>query len=544
METDVLIAGAGPVGLTMASEMARYGLSVRIVDKNTERTDKSKALVLWPRTLELMERMGAGTAERFIAAGQKVDGARILTGHDEIVHVSLTHLDSLYNFALMIPQSETERVLEEHLATLGVEAERQTELTKFGEGPDGVTCTLKHADGRDEAVEAKWLIGCDGAHSTVRHQLGKEFHGNTMLTDWVLADLHMKGVEGAPAINIFWHADGVLALFPLGGMRYRVIADAGESSGTIGEEHRAPTVEDVQQILDRRGPGGIVASDPVWMSSFTINERKVDDYRAGRVFLAGDAAHVHSPAGGQGMNTGMQDACNLAWKLALVTRGICAEEPLLTSYSAERSAVAKLVLEATGKATAMAVMKGGIKQAIRNHVASLLFGFAPVKEMMANVLSEQAVSYPESPLNAKTAHVHDGPKAGKRAPIRKDEPAVGAGDTPRFALFAETDGMPADLLAKNAKVLEPALRKPYDGRRNLACTAGWVCGFVGEGGKLGRGGEVSGNARGQGLGTRDQKNNRGSFAPLRMTMGEVGLCSPTHVAMKLRHGWGTPFRAD
>jgi 2-polyprenyl-6-methoxyphenol hydroxylase-like FAD-dependent oxidoreductase len=461
MKTDVLIAGAGPVGLTMASEMARYGLRVRIVDKNTERTDKSKALVLWPRTLELIDRMGEGTTERFIAAGQKVDGARILTGKNEIARVDLTHLDSPYNFVLMIAQSETERVLEEHLATFGIKAERLTELTKFDEGSDGVACTLKHADGHEETVEAKWLAGCDGAHSTVRHQLGKEFHGNTMLTDWVLADLHMKGVEGAPAINIFWHADGVLALFPLGGARYRVIADAGESSGAIGEEHRAPTVEDVQRILDRRGPGGIVASDPVWMSSFTINERKVEDYRAGRVFLAGDAAHVHSPAGGQGMNTGMQDACNLPWKLALVTRGICAEEPLLTSYSTERSAVAKLVLEATGKATAVTVMKGGIKQAIRNHIASLLFGFAPVRETMANVLSEEAVGYAESPLNAKTAHAHDGPKAGKRAQIRKGEAPVGAGDTPRFALFADKDDMPGTLMEKNAKWLEPALRKPY-----------------------------------------------------------------------------------
>jgi 2-polyprenyl-6-methoxyphenol hydroxylase-like FAD-dependent oxidoreductase len=176
------------------------------------------------------------------------------------------------------------------------------------------------------------------------------FEGSTMLNDWILADVHVSGIESPPALNLHWHTEGVLALFPLGGTRYRVIADIGESASSSIGEHGAPTLEQVQQILDIRGSKGLVASDAVWMSSFTINERKVAEYRAGRVFLAGDAAHVHSPAGGQGMNTGMHDAFNLAWKLALVSRGLCAAEPLLTSYSSERSAVAKLVLEATGSA--------------------------------------------------------------------------------------------------------------------------------------------------------------------------------------------------
>jgi 2-polyprenyl-6-methoxyphenol hydroxylase-like FAD-dependent oxidoreductase len=362
----------------------------------------------------------------------------------------------------MIPQSETERLLEEHLETLGLKAERQVELKQLKSGADGVSCTLLHSDGREETAEASWLIGCDGAHSTVRHQLGMEFLGSTMLSDWILADIHLSGVAGAPAINIFWHAEGVLALFPLRGTRYRVIADIGESSGSIGEGNRpAPTLEEVQRILEVRGPGGIRASDPVWLSSFSINERKVSDYRSGRIFLAGDAAHVHSPAGGQGMNTGMQDAINLAWKLALVSRGICAPEPLLSSYSAERSAIAKLVLEATGKTTVLTVLKGGIKQSIRNHIASLVFGLAPVKSAMANILSEMAVGYPESPLNAKSAHVHGGPHPGQRAPIREGEPAVGSGNTPRFALFAEDTPTSKSLLSKYPNFVEPLPRKPY-----------------------------------------------------------------------------------
>lgn len=476
MPTEVIVTGAGPVGLTMASELARYGLSVRLVDKNTERTDKSKALVLWPRTLELMDRMGTGCAQRFVDAGLKVAAANILSGRDEIASIAMTHVDSPHNFALMIPQSETERLLEEHLHALGVKAERQSELKQFQSGSGGVSCKFLHSNGQEETAEASWLIGCDGAHSTVRHQLGMEFHGSTLLSDWVLADLQLDGVPGAPAVNIYWHAEGVLALFPMHGNRQRVIADVGESFGTMGEGNRpAPALDEIQRILDVRGPGGIQASDPVWLSSFSINERKVSDYRTGRVFLAGDAAHVHSPAGGQGMNTGMQDACNLAWKLALVSRGICAPEPLLASYSAERSAIAKLVLDATGKATAMAVMKGGVKQAIRNHLASLVFGLAPVKHTMADLLSEVAVAYSDSPLNAQSAHLHGGPEPGKRAPIRKDEPAVGSGNTPRFVLFAEDTPSARSLLAKYPNLVEPTPRKPYaDGGIWLVRPDGYV----------------------------------------------------------------------
>jgi FAD binding domain-containing protein len=175
------------------------------------------------------------------------------------------------------------------------------------------------------------------------------------------------------------------------------------------------------------------------------------------------------------MNTGMQDACNLAWKLALVSRGICKPEPLLSSYSAERSAVAKLVLEATDKATAMAVMKGGIKQSIRNHVASLVFGSAPVTRTMANLLSEVAIAYSDSPLNAPSAHVHGGPESGKRAPIRASEPAVGSGRTPRFGLFAEDTPASRALLSKYPNLGEPSPRKPYvDGGIWLVRPDGYV----------------------------------------------------------------------
>src|ERR1700722_9572655 len=215
MKTDVLVAGAGPVGLMMASELTRYGLSVRLVDKNTQRTDKSKAIVLWARTMELIDRISPNGADRFIQAGLKAESLKILTGKETIGRADMHEVDSKYKFVLMIPQSETERLLEEHLASCNVKAERQTELTDFTQTADGVSYVLKHADGTEETADASWLIGADGAHSIVRHKLDKEFHGSTLLSDWMLADIHLTGVEGPPAINLYWHADGILAIFPL-----------------------------------------------------------------------------------------------------------------------------------------------------------------------------------------------------------------------------------------------------------------------------------------------------------------------------------------
>jgi 2-polyprenyl-6-methoxyphenol hydroxylase-like FAD-dependent oxidoreductase len=459
---DVLITGAGPVGLTLASEMARYGLRVRICDQNARRTDKSKALVVWARTLELMNRLDPGLTARFIESGLIVREAEIFSGGKEIAHVDITAAESPYNFALMIPQSETERLLEEHLASLGVQVERAVKLTRFQGDAASVAFTLLHNGSREEMAEASWLVGCDGAHSTVRHGLGMEFQGDRLLSDWILADIHLRGVSGQPAIKIYWHADGGLVLFPMGGSRYRVIADVGESSGSIGEGSRpTPTLEEIQQVLDVRGPGGIGVADPVWLASFTINERKVSEYCSGRVFLAGDAAHIHSPAGGQGMNTGMQDAFNLAWKLALVSRGISPSEPVLSSYSVERSAIARKVLEVTGRATTLLVMKGNVKQTIRNHVASLVLGLAPVTHTMANTLTEIAVGYAESPLNAESAESRHGPRPGQRAPIRKGEPAIGSGNLPRFALCAEDSPMVRSLLSKYPLLVEDSPRQPF-----------------------------------------------------------------------------------
>jgi len=457
MKLDALIVGGGPVGLTMAAELARYGLRIRIIDKAPQRTDKSKAIVIWSRTLELLDR--AGCTRALLAAGMRAPGAIISTGGKQLVHVSFEGVSTPYPFGLMVPQCDTERLLDDHLRTFGVEIERAVELTGFRDSGDRVISTVRRADGSTETIESSWVIGCDGAHSTVRHGLGMEFQGSTLQSDWILADVHLSDVPNPDHINVMWHAEGVLAVFPITKDRFRVIADAGIAKGDA--KRPDPTLEEVQAVLDQRGPGGIRASDPIWLASFRINERKVADYRRGRVFLAGDAAHIHSPAGGQGMNTGMQDAVNLAWKLALVHRGVCAESPLLDSYSVERSAVGDHVLAAAGRLTAVAIMKGDLRQMIRNHVACAVFGLGPAQRAMANSMTEVSIGYPRSPLTAHGSRAHGGPHAGDRAPIRAGEVPVGAGSTPRFALCSAPDSGSAAFLARHADLVEPIIRAPF-----------------------------------------------------------------------------------
>lgn len=205
MKPQVLIVGAGPVGLTMAAELARYGVAVRIVDKAAARTDKSKALVLWSRTLELLDRAGCSGA--FVAAGQKMVAANIIAGNKLIGHISIATVNSPYPYALMLPQSETERLLEEHLNRQAVTVERQVEVTSFASSESSVTSVLRKAGGQEETLTTEWLIGCDGAHSMVRHGLGLSFEGDTLPSDWALADIHLKGYPfGETELATYWRA--------------------------------------------------------------------------------------------------------------------------------------------------------------------------------------------------------------------------------------------------------------------------------------------------------------------------------------------------
>ncbi|MCJ2049289.1 FAD-dependent monooxygenase [Methylobacterium sp. J-070] len=450
---DILIVGAGPVGLTMAAELARYGVGVRLIDRAPHATETSKALVVWSRTLELMDRMGCTQA--FLDAGLRAPGASIRSGGRVLGNPRFDDIASAYNLALMIPQRDTERLLTAHLGSFGVAVERQVELVGFTEAADGVVARLRHADGREETVRTPWLIGCDGAHSTVRHGLGVAFEGSAQGDDWLLADVRLDGPAAPPPDEIatYLHRDGPFVIFPIPGGRARVIATVGKTDAA--HPRPDPTLDDVQAFVDQRAGGGFRVSDPVWLTNFRINERKVTEYRRGRVFLAGDAAHIHSPAGGQGMNTGMQDAVNLAWKLAMVERGQAAEV-LLDSYSPERSAVGDLVLRNAGRLTDMATLSNPAAQAARNLALRFLLGLHAIRDRMATQMSEIEIAYAGSPLSA-------GPGSGARwEPGAYAGPPPGTGGEPRFLLYGTDAARGAALTGRFPSLLEPTSRSTPD----------------------------------------------------------------------------------
>ncbi|NHO31198.1 FAD-dependent monooxygenase [Acetobacter fallax] len=451
MSKPVLIVGAGPVGLTMAAELARYRVPVRLIDRLSTRTTQSRALAVWPRTLELLDM--AGCADAFVAAGLHAKAVSIHSGNRVLARIPFGTIASFFNYLLMIPQSETERLLEDHFQILAGTVERETELTDFVDRNGSVTCTLTHAGGEIETMEAAWLIGCDGAHSFVRRRLGVPFEGETLPAGFVLADVHVAGLTVPPdEPAIFWHPDGAVMFFPIASGRCRIIADLGSVP------LHAPDLAEMQALVNRRGPGGVILSDPVWLSDFGVNERRVRDYRKGRVFLAGDAAHIHSPAGGQGMNTGMQDAFNLAWKLALVEhRKVSAG--LLESYSIERSAVARQILSDSGHMTQVALLKNHLVQRLRNFIVRRIFSIPMIRHAIAGRLSGVMIGYPDSPLNAGSARGLHGPEPGQRFVAGC---GCRGGDTPRFTLIARDDAEARAMIARHSTLLKSEVCQPPD----------------------------------------------------------------------------------
>ena len=418
MSKPILIAGAGPVGLTLACELVRHGLEVRIVERNARATDKSKALVLWPRTLELLEK--AGMVKPFLDAGTPIAGISIFENPEKrLAHVTFDDLKSPFPYVLGLPQSTTERILAERLKNFGVEVERGVEVVSLEQHDRHVTVNLRHPDGRTEVTETSWLPACDGARSTVRHQLGVRLEGETVEQEFAMIDCDVAGLPFYDEVVAFTSSLGLAAFFPIAPPRMRIICLRVDCGGQASPPE--PTLEEMEQELSSRGLGHLRISNPRWLAAFRINERHAKKYRYGRVLLAGDSAHVHSPVGGQGMNTGMQDAFNLAWKLALVEKGQ-APESWVDSYSLERQPVGAAVVEKTGKARQIITLRHPVATAVRNKLMSLLTSFDFVRHKITEEASELAINYPHSPLNREVHQGHSawllgqGVHPGDRAP--------------------------------------------------------------------------------------------------------------------------------
>ena len=391
MTTQVLIVGGGPTGLSLAITCRRFGLDVRVIDRAPQASQVSKALAVWSGSLEALAEMGA--IDAFLAAGERLHGVRIGTGVRLLAELPAGEgIDSPYPFALMLPQSRTEALLAERLGALGVTVEREAELTEFTQDPTGVNATIRHGDGRVETARAQYLAGCDGARSVVRHQLDIAFEGDTEEANFLLCDAPISGDLAPASIHIWWHGNGTVALFPVSEGLWRVFAKRD------GRGDDTPTREEMQGQLDRHGPPGLTLGETTWLSHFKINDRLAARYHVGRCFLLGDAAHVHSPAGGQGMNTGIQDAVNLGWKLGYALRGWGEATLLLDSYEPERRPVAHDVVEGATQMLHTMFGAGAMLPVLRDIALPILGRIPAIRRQMQTRLSETDIAYADGPL--------------------------------------------------------------------------------------------------------------------------------------------------
>ena len=408
-ETEVLIVGAGPTGLVLALWLTQLGVRVRIIDTTSEPGTTSRAVAVQARTLELYAQVGL--AEAVVARGRKAVGANLWVAGKPVAHAVFGDIGagiSPYPFVLIFPQDEHERLLIERLAKAGVDVERRTGLVSFDMEADRVRAHLRRPDGADEACEAAYIVGCDGAHSTVREALHIGFPGGTYEHLFYVADVQASGTAIDGDVHVALDTTDFLVVFPLTAPGHaRLIGtvresaappDANLSWGDVSKRVIEWMRIDVEQVH--------------WFSTYRVHHRVADRFSAGRAFIVGDAAHIHSPVGGQGMNTGIGDAVNLAWKLAAVLHG-SANASLLDSYASERIAFARRLVATTDRAftavTSSSTMARRVRLDIVPRVIPLLFTLRPTRRFMFRTVSQTAVNYRGSALSqGRAGAVHGG----------------------------------------------------------------------------------------------------------------------------------------
>jgi len=423
---DVLVVGAGPTGLALALQLAAFGVRSRIVDRSLDRVHESRALAIQPRTLEVLA--GLGVTDELIAGGNRAVQVRMHVRR-RVLTVPMFDLgldDTAYPYLLFRSQAETERILGDHLAAAGVTVERGVELIDLSSTADAAEATLRHPDGRDEVVAARYVAGCDGVRSTVRRLAGIPFRGGSYPQTFVLADTEADGIDPGAA-HVFLPERGMLFFFPLGKpATWRLLVMRPRSDRTPPE---APvSLDEVQSLTDAYTSGAVRLRDPVWMTNFRLHHRAAVHYRSGAVFLAGDSAHVHSPAGAQGMNTGIQDAVNLGWKLAHTLHRV-SHPALLDTYEPERAPVGAMVLRFTDRAFTIATSTNPLVRFARTRIAPSVIPLGlKLKAGRAyafRTVSQLGVRYRNSPLSTEGPNPpRKGPKSGDRLP---DAPLVDGG---------------------------------------------------------------------------------------------------------------------
>jgi 2-polyprenyl-6-methoxyphenol hydroxylase-like FAD-dependent oxidoreductase len=418
INTDVVIIGAGPSGLSLACQFIRYGIDFVIVEKNATVTPFSKAIGVQARTLEIYDQLGL--AQTAIQRGTIANRVRLVEGGEVRGEMQLANFGkefSQFPYMLMLEQSKNEELLYEFIKSHNRDVQWNTELESFTQDEIGVTAQVRLPSGESQTIKGKYLAGCDGASSPVRHGLGLTFAGSTFERLFYVADARIDWELPHDALHVCLAKEVFVAFFPMPGEdRYRIVGTFPESKN---EEEGEVLYEEIEHEIKEQAKLSLEISDVRWFSLYKVHSRRVNKFSKGKCFLAGDSAHIHSPAGAQGMNTGIGDAYNLAWKLALVVKGF-ATEALLDTYNEERLANAQRLLESTDRMFELAAGSHWLMSFLRTTIFPPVAGFMASLETVSRrvfpLISQTGINYRNASLSQHTDDESDHVKAGDRLP--------------------------------------------------------------------------------------------------------------------------------